>query len=969
VGQDWLPSIITPEDFGLKNSSFQVYDIEMDSNGYVYLTGNAGVHKFNGKSLLNLGQKQTGNTDLYTSFFKDNKGKIWLRGMRGRIAYIENNEVIHFAYADSIKNKIRGGLESLYVDSNGTIHLGLRASGYYTISDKGVIRKIVGKESLLHGFVIQQLPDGHSFLYSVFQKEKNGKTKLNLFYQCKNGQFDTILTLNETKAIYESTILEDEDQINLISFGGRDIVKIKGNKLLDHVYFPYNTLKLFEDSDKNLWIGTLNNGIQKIPGNNIGFLASNNAQQYLNGASAAIVEDQNGGVWFKSDSLGFGYIPYPRIVSNTSSEFNRTTKTTYHIVSDGKSVFYIDDKNNVTVISNDSVSCFEAPLNKSSHLRDNQDQFTNGMVYDSINGGLWFLFRGQLVFRNDSIQKIIKIDIGDYKNQMIRDFAILPDGNILLLFQYSILLYDHNSFSVINRTIDRATCISARSKDDILIGTFGGVWKLNGKDWVRPSNSYPVDLEHTIDNIEYSNGIYFIASINKPLYILTEDTFKVATTKSGNQINTYDLSISPEENVWVRSYNSSQLICFKKGESDQKGIVYDFDDMARRVITMKSFLVTSEMIYWGGYDGVFYAKISDLNEAKRSTEVTIKEVRVNQKIVPIQNRYTLGFLENSVYLKFECINFRRRNIQYKYRLMGFDSNWVEEEFQATQYTNLDPGKYQFEVAAKIKEETWGQPRKIVFEISPPFWKTWWFIALEVILVLTVIGLIIRFREKQLLVKESRKAELQRLELRALKAQINPHFIFNSIASVQYYLGMNKTIDAEHYLQRFSKLMRKVLENSEQTKVLLKDELALMSNYIGLESERFQGEPIQLEVKLNDIDAESVFIQPTLLQPYIENAIRHGLRDKKGKRMIQLIFTRVDTQMKVDIIDNGIGRKAARQMQQSKERRSFGMLISNRRIELMNNDSDNPVQYKDLEDDKGNSLGTHVTFLLNIKLTS
>jgi hypothetical protein len=966
LAQEGLPNIIIPENYGVKEE-FDVYDIERDSTGYIYMTGNAGIQQFNGETFRSLWNGRP--SDIFISFFKDNFDRIWTNGHGGSLAYIEKGELHLFAPADSLKKLIGRGVESIYVDSNRTLHLGLRVYGYYTITEDGQINKEIGRESGLHGFVIRTLPDGEKILFSILQKGADQKSNLMVYSQIEDERIDTITELSTSKALYRSSLVADTDSTNILSFGGKDIICIKGNKLLNHTRYSSFIQGVFYDTKGNLWIGTIDNGIQKVKKEHVYDFEFHHSTQFLDGSATVLMEDDHGGLWSNSDSLNFVYVPYPNITSIVSRPSGEMVTRTKAIASGRASVYYINKKNQIAVLSDDSLSFLEAPLNLHPEIVEKVSRYPKSLKYDSINNGLWALYRGQVAFWNYKEWKVIELDFKHFREQMVRDIEVLPNGSILIAASRNILLYDNGDISILYEGENSVLCISANSIEDIWIGQKDGVWKLKDGKLERPSKSYPDELKGLVLDIVQSNGQYWIAPLYLPLYSFSNGQFTPVLSETNDKIYAADVSLAPNGSLWVRQFNSSQLTVFSEKNGEKVIGSYLFDDVARNVITVKSFSVTNDKVYWGSYKGVFTAEKDDLTNELPNTKVGVREVRINQQPVPIQNNYELDFFENSIHVRYERINYRTRSVYYRYRLIGFDTNWVEEEFQVTQYTNLAPGSYQFEVAAKVENEPWGKPRKIMFEILPPFWKTWWFITLEGFLGLTIVWLIIRFREKQLLLKERRKAELSRLELRALKAQINPHFIFNSIASVQYYLGMNKTIDAEHYLQRFSQLMRKVLENSEHSKVLLKDEIELMNNYVGLESERFQGDPIQLEVKLNDLDTEKVFIQPTLLQPYIENAIRHGLRDKKGKRTIQLIFTRVDAQMRVDIIDNGIGRKAADKMQQSSERRSFGMLISNRRIELMNDNPENAVQYVDLEDDKGNSLGTHVTFVLNITQTT
>ena len=270
----------------------------------------------------------------------------------------------------------------------------------------------------------------------------------------------------------------------------------------------------------------------------------------------------------------------------------------------------------------------------------------------------------------------------------------------------------------------------------------------------------------------------------------------------------------------------------------------------------------------------------------------------------------------------------------------------------------------------LSSETWEAPKHILFNIAKPFWQTWWFISLSVISVLLLLVVLFYVQLRRIKHQEKKKSKLaleqSQLELRALKAQINPHFIFNAMTSVMVYMSKNQIDKAEVYLQRFSKLIRQVLENSDENLVSLQAEMKLMSHYVQLESEYFEGESIQFLTDYGNLQLEKVMVPPNLLQPFIENAIHHGLRTKKGEKLIEISFQSIDKMLNVCIKDNGIGRQAAKTINPYKMNQSYGMHISSRRIELHNQEHISSLTVEDLYlKDKPN--GTLVCF--NIPLFS
>lgn len=209
-----------------------------------------------------------------------------------------------------------------------------------------------------------------------------------------------------------------------------------------------------------------------------------------------------------------------------------------------------------------------------------------------------------------------------------------------------------------------------------------------------------------------------------------------------------------------------------------------------------------------------------------------------------------------------------------------------------------------------------------------------------------------------------KRQLSELEMKALQAQINPHFIFNCMNSINQMILEGDNGNASKYLTKFSKLIRLVLENAEDTEVSLKDELAMLEAYIQLEALRFEGE-IQYQIRIKeDIDPENTYLPSMVLQPFVENAIWHGLMPKKdmGNGLITISIEQHQDQLVCLIEDNGIGREKALELQQKSvwKSKSLGLKITEERLKLLSKELQKKlIRFTDLKDAMGRALGTRV----------
>jgi hypothetical protein len=228
---------------------------------------------------------------------------------------------------------------------------------------------------------------------------------------------------------------------------------------------------------------------------------------------------------------------------------------------------------------------------------------------------------------------------------------------------------------------------------------------------------------------------------------------------------------------------------------------------------------------------------------------------------------------------------------------------------------------------------------------------------------------------QKLESERTRAELQQeateLEMQALRAQMNPHFIFNSLSSINHFILKNNSELASEYLTKFSRLIRMVLNNSKNALITLEDELEMLRLYLDLERLRFNNSFDYTIHYYNRFDISSTFIPPLLLQPFAENAIWHGLTNKKGQGILEFAFELDHGVLSCYITDNGIGREKAGtfKSRSAENQKSMGMQITADRLALFNNDVGQTIfSIEDLVDTQGEAAGTRVTLKIKYKAT-
>ncbi|NBC56796.1 MAG: hypothetical protein GVY05_00705, partial [Bacteroidetes bacterium] len=286
---------------------------------------------------------------------------------------------------------------------------------------------------------------------------------------------------------------------------------------------------------------------------------------------------------------------------------------------------------------------------------------------------------------------------------------------------------------------------------------------------------------------------------------------------------------------------------------------------------------------------------------------------------------------------------------------------------------LDKGDYALKIRAISPRGKIWETKTIPIEIIPMFWQRWWVRILIVLILISLIAfpLIYRYRQKKQAreLKLAYEKEIEDLKRKALKAQVNPHFLFNSLNSIRLLVLKGNTEKASEGISTFSRLVRKILNHSERDYISLKEEIEYAQEYIRLEQMRFKV-PFDFEVIIEDgIEIESINIPPLLIQPFLENSIWHGLRykkDGKGTLNITIYKNTENLEYIIKICDNGIGREAAAKLSSS-TKKSFGIKISSERLKNFNRSTVDHIQIQDIKDENQKSKGTLVVIrVLNSK---
>jgi|GEM_PF-5215235 len=440
----------------------------------------------------------------------------------------------------------------------------------------------------------------------------------------------------------------------------------------------------------------------------------------------------------------------------------------------------------------------------------------------------------------------------------------------------------------------------------------------------------------------------------------------------------YELILDQEGNIWIATSNG--LSVFVKEEqvfkNFGKGDGLIRADLGYYWASQLRLKPDGQMVIAGhGFMSTFDPK--ELLQSQANPSLVFKEFFVfdkEQKLgKQLQNKDHINLTYEDQVFSFSVTSFPYSyadKIDYEYRLKGMDEAWRISKNGQIEFANIPSGSYTFEV--KVRNEPLSL-QQITLYIRPPFWKTYWFIISMALLFGVLIFGAIYWRFKLLQARDRERLlfekQLVETEMTALRAQMNPHFLFNSLNSIKKYILKNEPRVASRYLTKFSRLMRFILDNSKEDEIPLERELETLQLYIELEAMRFQNK-FEFAIHVDQsVSLAHVFVPPLLLQPFVENAIWHGLMHKPTEGQLSISISRVENILYLEVEDDGIGRTAAAQIKRSslQQHRSHGVSITEKRLQIFRKEGDEPskLRYEDLINKNQEPVGTKIIIQIPI----
>ncbi len=935
--------------------SSQVYQPFQDSRGYLWFTTDHGLVKYNGYEFKVFSTEDGLTDNTVFKIFEDHKKRLWLLTFSGGICIYENKKIKPYQYNSLLKHELKGSIPlGLYVDSNENVFVTCHQWGEFRIDNSGKV---------FHEFIFN--PDTN--IHKVFIDEQTKKNFLSSIcsyddierplrvYHRKGNTFDSAMVdMVKQRKVYALRLHDDRLLIGISD----KLIVYRNQKTELITTLPADIIYLSEDSRKRLWIGTTN-GVY-IYNDVKDFKDYNN---YLEGNFiSGILEDNEGGFWITTINNGIYYLANDQIKNYAFD--NDALKEPVVITSDGKACIYAGFWSGAV-----------AKFNNQRLLDINTSALRNVITclyYDSTSTRL--IVGSQLsgyILKNE-FHPFNKANIPSIPLDLIKSQnGFIYGGGDRVLYK----IKDDSIFQIADFTI-RVNCVYQVSENDFLLGTNNGAYLYYEQE--NKIKLFCDELKDVrIDDIVLVNNYLCFATRGKGIFLKQGDSFNWINQSNGLASNLVHKVIADGSDLWCATNNGVSHVSFSELNQLQFRInnINTKDGLVSNEI--HDITILNDTLYAATSEGIsiFSTHHNFINHVLPVVYFT--SLQVNNVDTTIKGYCKLPHNFNNIRIGFEAPLFKSTgDIRYHYMLTEDGDSLINTtQNREAEFLALNSGNYVFTVIAISRNgEVKSNPVILKFTILKPFWQEWWFRAIIFLCIALMLYLFMTKRIKHIRKQEEIKTafnkQLVQFEMQALRAQMNPHFIFNVINSIQDYILKNDARSAQKYLTKFARLVRLILDNSIKSEVALEEELKAAELYVELEQQRFENKFDFILHVDEKVDTTQVILPSMIIQPYLENAIKHGIRhlSTQGKLILNVIWE--NNHINIIIEDNGVGRAASAEKNKTnvREHVSYGIIITAKRMEAYNvaYNSDISSTVTDLKDERGTPAGTRIVVSIPVK---
>lgn len=956
---------------GLPN--LNVYGLLQDRKGYIWVATNLGVSRFNGYNFERFPDTLQCNFNavLGKSMTLDESGRLWFAISQFKVFYIENDRIVPWKHNDSLKTFRKDGnfVNGILVKGNGDeIWLGAAHSGIIHADRTGKCKILPGLEGADRIFFQNQYGGLSSsalgnydklFKYPLQTVSFNGDTvQVPLFPFTR----DSLKNINFR--LYFDNRLSDGGW--LWNFFGTYFY-FKNNRLVWRRKAPGEvTIWTMQDDKGRIFTGHHFGGGLKVYASLDDFCNNSPTLTTLHGQYVTcIIQDREGGYWIGTREQGVYYcesFENGQLSGLTGLEGASMVsivwdlKTTIYIAYSNGQVFAIDKK---SLVAKD----ISPP-----HLHN-----IHGLVFDEQTQILGLAGPSSALYKNGRWETVDLLEPVSGRKLPWDSRKIVPgrrpdiwfsiSGQGLAQINIRTKKIERSTFNVLNGTNGKAyTCIQEDQS--------GRVWACNRDglvEWVG-EHIVPADTVRTL----FKRSIKDIKLLPDTTLVFCPRGYGIVLWKPGHapleitgqgkQVSNWFHSLyydPSDSSIWAAGWLSVNKIYLNRQGVYQAQTFTPQHNLSNNPLI--DFQVIGNDLWLAMGKGLY--RMDHRADPRPVPSPVFHALTVNNFSYPSSSPLVLPHDSSDLSIDLLSLYFRGGDKTYfAYRLLdnSGDTSWTVSTGRRLSFLNLAPGSYRLEVKTRSEANTWSPISTLAIRIRPPWWATWWARGAFAGLLALLAYAGYRYRIRQVRTEGRLREEMLRLEIAALQARMNPHFIFNCLNSIQSFILDNEPDAAVLYLAKFAKLVRGALNASANGAVSVEEEAQMLDHYLALERLRFN-RVFDYRVTVDPkIDPENTFLPPLIVQPFVENAVLHGMKGMEKDGRVEVAFGQENGYLRIDVCDNGAGMQSPDAHESGNI--SHGRSITLRRLELIRQQNERQaisVEYKIPEEGRG----THVSIRL------
>lgn len=895
-------------------ASNTIYDIYQDPAGMIWIGTDKGISRFNGLKFENF-TTADGLSDNECFFFQpDYEGRLWIGTYNGKLCFYKDGIFHNENNTRWLKlQKIVPHTSNIILDKNGTINIYFHKSNNY---------------------------------YEIFQSkiiEKTGSSSSKKVYRHRTT-FANVDSLKMKKINKKIKSFEEKGLVHRLYIDSLKVMIATNSGLyiepFDAILAKEEIHTAMKNNNEEYWVGTKKNGIFIIDTsfskqksiNNISFDAiafaykKNNSLYYLT----------NKGDFFKinnKDSIELVF-NYNSFISNLEYRFNSFSIENKHIV-------FGTEIGNYTIFIIKYINHYvgkKLKLNKTS-LPTNliaSEELRKGITgFEKIDSQYYFKGRYYIWCHNKTFIKFSK------KTYECTTIKVGREPSAIFGFSKESKNIWFSTINSVFKIIDTTPIIQPQFKN------------LSFREFVF-SKQYLIGITHQnqllicnnyeqkkiiIDSVNGNNCVWdkFYTLNDSTILVSTNNFFRTISFKPSKNKPIYQLRVIenpmiPYQPDFVYA-DSNEIYFFKKNEIKSFPTCYVLKENPLPTIQFSYLKTTQEKFFIKDTLVLDYGQSKDLK------------------------------------VLFTPISYYHQKLSYEYSISEKNdkATWSSFEGEELNLIKIGYGKFTIKVRVKTLSGDYSSPAKFILIVNKPFWATWWFIGFCLVVLIATAATIARIGIKLKLKKKEGEVRFLRSEYKAMNALMNPHFVFNSLNSVQSLVNNNENNTASRYIRIFSDLIRQNMRNIAQELIPISKELDLVENYLKIEKLRFK-DKLNFSINIDeDVETELIFVPPLLIQPLVENAIKHGIWPKKtSDGFIEINLFEKQNILHIEISDNGNGINSNAQSDTMHE--SYAMSNIYTRIEQLSKIHQTKIECHIAEIKNENGLVMGVKSEITIHLT-